>query len=63
MNEIQISEAGCRAQPKFGYMPIDNANTVSIVDASGVSQVYDPYNWQITDTSGALPLPVNPFGL
>ena len=55
--------AGCRAEPKFGYMPIDNTNTFSIVDASGVSQVYDPYNWNITDTSGALPLPANPFGL
>ena len=55
--------ATVRASPKFGYMPIDNGNTVSIVDASGVSQVYDPYNWNITDTSGALPLPANPFGL
>jgi hypothetical protein len=55
--------AGCRAQPKFGYMPIDNGTTYSIVDASGINQVYDPYNYNITDTSGALPLPVNPFGL
>ena len=44
-------------------MPIDVGTSVKIVDASGVKQVYDPYNWNITDTSGALPLPVNPFGL
>jgi hypothetical protein len=55
--------AGIRAQPKFGYMPIDVTNTVKIVDSSGVHQVYDPYNWDITDVSGALPLPANPFGL
>jgi hypothetical protein len=40
--------AGCRAESKFGYMPYDST---------------DPYNWAITDTSGAMPLPVNPFGL
>ena len=40
--------AGCRSQSKFGYMPVNSA---------------DPYNWAVTDTSGALPLPVNPFGL
>jgi hypothetical protein len=55
--------AGCRAQSKFGYMPIDVGTSVKIVDTSGVKQVYDPYNWNITDTTGALPLPVNPFGL
>ena len=55
--------AGCRAQPKFGYMPIDTTNTVKLIDASGVQTVYDPYNWNITNTTGALPLPVNPFGL
>jgi hypothetical protein len=40
--------AGCRAQSKFGYMPYDST---------------DPYNWAVTDTSGAMPLPENPFGL
>jgi len=40
--------AGCRAKSNFGYMPYDST---------------DPYNWAVTDTSGALPLPANPFGL
>jgi hypothetical protein len=55
--------SACRAQPKFGYMPIDTSITFEIVDLSGSHIVTDPYNWNITDTSGAFVIPANPFDL